>query len=820
MADISRRQFIKGAGMAAGSVAYLSFFPVPASALENQSMILTAGRMGPIAARVEDGKLVETRGALEATVPNSLQLTGPDQVHTQARVRYPMVRKGFLDNPGVPDGKRGDDEFVRVSWDDAYALIHEQHRRIREEYGAESVFAGSYGWRSSGVLHKAQSLLQRYMSMAGGYSGHLGDYSTGAAQVIMPHVVGSMEVYEQQTTFPVVMEHSDVVVLWGLNPINTLKIAWTSSDGAGLEFFRQLRDSGKRIIAIDPMRSETIEFMGDSAEWIAPYPMTDVAMLMGVAHALVDSNQHDREFLDTYTEGYDRFEQYLLGASDGVAKTPEWAADISGVPAADIRRLAELFSNNRTMLMAGWGIQRQEYGEQPHWMLVTLASMLGQIGLPGGGFGFSYHYSNGGNPTRDAGILSSIPNVVDTGEGNVADGLPWESTGAVNSIPVARIVEALENPGVAYQHNGSELVFPDIRMIWWAGGSNFTHHQDTNRLIKAWQKPEMVVISEIYWTGAARHADIVLPITTSFERNDLTMTGDYSNQHLVPMKQVIAPQFEARNDLDVFADMAERLYKGGRDVYLDGKSEMQWLKGFYNSAKASGRALRVPMPNFGYFWERNALIEMVPNAENARFNRYADFREDPLLNPLGTPSGKIEIYSRRIASFNYDDCPPHPTWMTPSQWHGNAEPGELQLMSSHAAHRLHSQFNYASLRERYAIANREPISINTRDAEARGIEDGDLVRAYNDQGQVLVGALVTDAIRPGAVCIHEGAWVDLDKNTGICKNGEVNVLTRDIPTSRLANGCAGNSNLVRIEKYTGPELELTAFTPPRSAMVS
>lgn len=214
-------------------------------------------------------------------------------------------------------------------------------------------------------------------------------------------------------------------------------------------------------------------------------------------------------------------------------------------------------------------------------MLVTLAAMLGQIGTEGGGFGFSYHYSNGGNPTRTGGVLPAISaQIEDRRQGN-----DWAVSDAVVNLPVARIVEALENPGGKYQHNGKEQTFPDIKMIWWAGGANFTHHQDTNRLIKAWQKPELVVISECYWTAAAKHADIVLPITTSFERNDLTMTGDYSNQHLVPMKQVIAPQFEARNDFDVFADLAEMLKPGGKAVYTEGKDEMAWLKQFYDAAQ-------------------------------------------------------------------------------------------------------------------------------------------------------------------------------------------------------------------------------------------
>ncbi|NOH34613.1 molybdopterin guanine dinucleotide-containing S/N-oxide reductase [Vibrio chagasii] len=814
MTDITRRGFLKGTGMAAGALAFTSLTPMTASAANKRGKgVLTAGRMGPMLCEVKDGKLVSTTNALAQTVPNSLQTTGPDQVHTKARVKYPMVRKGFLNNPSAPTGVRGDDEYVRVSWDEAYKLIHEQHMRIRKENGPESVFAGSYGWRSSGVLHKAQTLLQRYMSLAGGYSGHLGDYSTGAAQVIMPHVMGSIEVYEQQTTHPVVLESSDVVVLWGMNPLNTLKIAWSSTDCSGLEFFHQLKKSGKTIIAIDPMRSETIEFFGDAVQWIAPRPMTDVAMMMGIAHSLVKKGKHDVEFLNKYTTGYDKFEAYLMGKEDGVEKTPAWAEAITGVPAKQLELLADIFSQNRTMLMAGWGIQRQQYGEQRHWMVVTLAAMLGQIGLPGGGFGLSYHYSNGGNPTRDAGVLPAISASI--GGGSSA-GNDWAVSGAVNSFPVARITEALENPGQTYMHNGHELTFPDVKMIWWAGGGNFTHHQDTNRLIKAWQKPELVVISEIYWTAAAKHADIVLPITTSFERNDMTMTGDYSNQHLVPMKQVVEPQGEARNDFDVFADMSELIKAGGRDVFTEGKDEMAWLKGFYDEAQKAGKKARVRMPKFGKFWDDNQLIEMKFNKKAAQFVRHADFRKDPVMNPLGTPSGKIEIFSKTIEGYKLADCPAHPTWIEPTEFFGKAKGDELQLMTAHAAHRLHSQFNYAKIREEYAIGNREPISINVEDAKARGIKTGDLVRAYNERGQVLVGALVTDGIKQGAVCIHEGGWPDLDKETGLCKNGGCNVLTLDIPTSRLANGCAANSALVKIEKYTGPALELTAFVPPKN----
>lgn len=437
---------------------------------------------------------------------------------------------------------------------------------------------------------------------------------------------------------------------------------------------------------------------------------------------------------------------------------------------------------------------------------MTLAAMLGQIGTPGGGFGFSYHYSNGGNPTRVGSVLPEMSAAIAGHASEAAD------DGGMTAIPVARIVDALENPGGKYQHNGKEQTYPNIKMIWWAGGGNFTHHQDTNRLIKAWQKPEMIVVSECYWTAAAKHADIVLPITTSFERNDLTMTGDYSNQHIVPMKQAVAPQFEARNDFDVFADLAELLKPGGKEIYTEGKDEMAWLKFFYDAAQKGARAQRVTMPMFNAFWQQNKLIEMRRSEKNEQYVRYGDFRADPVKNALGTPSGKIEIYSKTLEKFGYKDCPAHPTWLAPDEWKGTADEKQLQLLTAHPAHRLHSQLNYAELRKKYAIADREPITIHTEDAARFGIANGDLVRVWNKRGQILTGAVVTDGIKKGVVCVHEGAWPDLEN--GLCKNGSANVLTADIPSSQLANACAGNSALVYIEKYTGNAPKLTAFDQP------
>lgn len=190
-----------------------------------------------------------------------------------------------------------------------------------------------------------------------------------------------------------------------------------------------------------------------------------------------------------------------------------------------------------------------------------------------------------------------------------------------------------------------------------------------------------------------------------------------------------------------------------------------------------------------------------------------------MKNPLGTPSGKIEIYSNTIAEFKYDDCPPHPTWLEPTEWLGGAQAKKypLHIVSPHPQYRLHSQLDNTALREVHEIGGREPIWINSVDAKARGIVEGDVVRVFNDRGSVLVGAFMTSRIRSGVVMLQEGAWYDPDKPgqpDAMCKHGLINVLTLDKGTSKLAQGNIANTALVQIEKYSQPLPTITAFEAP------
>ncbi|SJZ84038.1 trimethylamine-N-oxide reductase TorA [Consotaella salsifontis] len=810
---VSRRSFLKTSAMlgAAGLVGP-SLLTFGARAEGADGEVMTGSHWGIFKAKVEGGRAVSI-AAWDKDPKPSHQLPGVlDSIYSPTRIRYPMVRRAYLEKgPGAEPETRGKGDFVRVSWDQALDLVAKEIQRVEKDHGPAAIFAGSYGWKSPGKLHNCRTLLSRMMNLAGGFVNHIGDYSTGAAQVIMPHVMGTLEVYEQQTAWPVVVDNTEVLVFWSADPYKTNQIGWVIPDHGGFEGMEAFKKTGKTVICIDPIRTETAKEM--NAEWVAVQPQTDVAMMLGIAHTLYTEKLHNQDFLDTYTTGFDKFLPYLMGESDGTPKTAEWASEICGVPADKIKELARLFASKRTMLAGGWGMQRQHHGEQAHWMMVTLASMLGQIGEPGGGFGLSYHYANGGAPSADSPVLSGI-----TDGGKAVKGAEWLSTSGAAAIPLARIVDMLENPGKEFDFNGTKNTYPDIKMAYWVGGNPFAHHQDRNRMVKAFQKLDTFIVHDFQWTPTARQADIVLPATTSYERNDIEQVGDYALKAILAMKKVIDPVYEARSDFDIFAEISKRL--GKEKEFTEDKDEMAWLKSFYDAAQEQAKQRQIDMPDFDTFWKDGIVEFSVPDEAKA-YVRYSTFREDPLLNPLGTPSGLIEIFSSNIEKMGYDDCPAHPTWMEPVE-RANAKGAKfpLHVDTAHPISRLHSQLCGTKLRETYSVAGREPCMINTKDAEKRGIADGDVVRVFNDRGQVLAGALVSDDILPGVIRLSEGAWyspVEPGKPGSLDAYGDPNCLTVDIGTSKLAQGNCGHTAIADVEKFTGDLPKVTVFEAPAGA---
>jgi len=807
--ELTRRQFLGGA-LAAGTAALIGS-PLLTKAFASSGgdyQVLTGEHWGGFLAKVKGGRFVEAVPFEKDPFPTSLVKAMPDYVYSPSRVKYPMVRAGFLKDGYKSDtSERGMGKFVRVSWDKALDLVAGELKRVKEQYGVAGIYGGNPGWRKVGKLHNSSAALGRLLNLHGGCTRGSGDYSTGAGQVLLPYVIGNSEVYAQQTVWPVVIESSDLVVIWGADLKTTDGMGWGLPDHGGQVGLEALKKSGKKVIIIDPCLTDTAEAL--NAEVIMPRPGSDVAMMLGVAHTLYTQNLYDKEFLDEYTVGFDKFKAYLMGESDGQAKTPEWASALCEVDAGVIKGLALKMAKGRTMIMGGWSIQRADHGEQPYFMIVTLASMLGQIGLPGGGFGLAYHYDGAGSP-------QSVMPSYGSGLGGLSAGSAPKNMPP--TFPVARISDALLNPGGTVDFNGGKVTYPDIKLIYWTAGNPLHHQQDRNKLVKAWQKPETIIVHEMFWTATAKFADIVLPTATTFEQDDIEGLGDYSARFIYPIHKVIDPLFESKPTFDICAAIAERLGYGLK--YTEGKSNLDWIESFYNAAVKQAETKKIKIPDFKTFWEGGSYVEFDVPEGAKKWVRHAEYREDPLLEPLGTATGKIELYCKAIEKMGYDDCPPHATWIEPIEWLGSkkAKQYPLHMLSPHPKDRLHSQANHvASLRKRYTIQDREPIWMNTEDAGARGIKHGDLVRVFNDRGEVLAGAYVTDRLRPGVVRLREGGWYDPKepgKAGSLCKYGHVNVLTIDKGSSKLAQGNIANTALVQVEKFTGTAPKVTAFDAP------
>lgn len=710
--------------------------------------------------------------------------------HHPARIDRPYARRGWLD-AGPGGSGRGADTFVPISWERALDAVAGELRRVHAEDGPRAVYGGSYGWSSAGRFHHAQSQLHRFLNSTGGYVGHFGSYSHGASKALLPHVIARLsEVTERATSWPVIAEHSELVVAFGgISPKNGA----VSPGGIGRHPTRNAvaaaRERGCRFVSVSPLRDDIAEEAG--ARWLAPRPGTDAALMLALAYVLMDDGRADTAFLDRYTVGYPVFAAYLRGEPDGVAKTPEWAAEITGLPAAVITGLAREMAAARTLVTVSWSLQRTRFGEQPLWLGVVLAAMLGQIGLPGGGFGHGY------GSTADVGMT----------ERRVSPPSLPQGRGIDDVIPVARVADMLLHPGEPYDFNGRHLTYPDIRLVYWAGGNPFHHHQDLGRLHEAFTRPDTVVVHEQFWTATARHADIVLPATMSIERDDFG--AGKAEGLLFPMPALTRPAGEARDDYAIFSDVAERLGAGA--AFTEGRDVKGWLRHLYDGWRDRVDA---GLPDFDTFWAGEPIA--LPTAEGEQV-LCGDFRSDPERHPLATPSGKIEIFSETIAGFGYDDCPGHPVWLEPEEWLGAAQAGgyPLHLIANQPRVRLHSQLDIGEHSQKSKIAGREPVRLHPDDAAARGLRDGEPVRVFNARGSCLAGLAVSTDVRPGVVQLSTGAWYDPDPaDPRVCRHGNPNVLTADRPTSRLGQACTGQHALVEVEAYHGALPPLTVDGPP------
>ncbi len=814
---MQRRNFIKlGSALTAASVLEASKLQGFTS-LTNMDVkeTLIGNRFGMFYAKTQSGQIISVRPFEADKYPSPQIHAFADMAQNKLRVEYPMVRRSYLEVNGPSNNNfRGKDEFVRVSWDTALDLAAKALKENHEKHGSEAIYGECYWWGGGGKVSWGRIVARRMMTILGGFVSESGDYSTGAGLVIMPHVVGETAVYSKATHWKTIHENTKNFVVWGADPLITCQSDWQVADHAVYAEMVKLKKAVKsnkiKAFSVDCRKNETQRYL--NSEYIEVKPNTDVAMMIGMAHYLYTSKKYDEKFIKKYTVGFNKFKDYLTGKTDGIEKDVKWASKICAVNENKIIKFAQTLAKERSIIILGRAMQRQDHGEQVHWMATVLSAMLGHIGLAGGGIEFQIPYSSSGSYEMKSPGLSGISQAINLEYNKKYPKGPWINAVDV-VIPSSRSVEALERPGQMLDYNGKKIKLPHIRVMYNASSSFFTRHHDVNRLLKAWEKVDTVITAEPYWNFQAKMSDIVFPVAMDVERIDIDITNN--KEYFVARKAVIEPVGESKSDFWICKEICKRW--GYEEVFTEGKTEFEWVEYFYNEAKQKAKSMKIAMPNFKEFWKKGYVKFTQKEEEN--YVRFGAFRKNPFKNKLGTPSGKIEIYSPVISKFEYDDCKAHPTWIEPIEWLGSkiAKQYPLHIVSPHGKYRLHSQLNNSYIRSLAEQSGKEPMVISSKDAKERGLKTGDIARVFNSRGEILVGVYVSDTIRNDVIAVCEGAWYSPENpgEASLCHHGNVNVLTIDKGTSKLAQSNIAHTALVQVEKYKGVLKPINAFNKPK-----
>ena len=658
------------------------------------------------------------------------------KVYDPSRLKYPMKRVG----------ERGEGRFERISWDEALDTVAGELKRVRDMYGPEAILSISSG----GDVSYLNTMVTgpHFFAKLGGCTVPWGSPSYEGAYFGALATLGD---FAHCANTRDDLLNSKLIVMWGWNP--AVSVAGTNTGW----YVAQAKEAGARIIAVDPRFTDSVAVFAD--QWVPILPGTDTAMLVAMAHVILRDGLQDKFFLDRFTVGFDSFVEYVMGQDDGQPKTPQWAEPITGVPAPTIEALAREYATTKpAALVPGMAPGRTAYGEQFHRASITLAAMTGNTGNHGGfpavtpgGFSAPVHaYRFTIRPPR--------------GGANPADGKP----------PLRRVVLHGDRttPRSDWPHGslaadallrGKSGGYPaDYKLVYLFNANFVNQYPNSSKIAQALMKPEFVVAHEVYLNATARYADILLPASVSMERNDIIAGG--ATPMYGYMNKVVDPPGEAKSHWQIFNELATRV---GIASLFD-KTEEEMLQQMVKES-----------PEIEDFeaLKRQASVKVKQAEPHVAFRRQI---EDPENNPFRTPSGKIEIYSQQIADANDPLCPPIPTYIEP--WEGSRDPlierYPLRLITTHERRRAHSQLERVPW---LLELSEHAIFINSADARARGIKDGDKVKVFNDRGQMVVLARVTERIMPTVVDLGQGAWYAPDSE-GVDLGGCANTLTKDAPS--------------------------------------
>jgi molybdopterin guanine dinucleotide-containing S/N-oxide reductase-like protein len=826
---------------------------------------------GPITVYVEDGKIVRIRPlvaddrdfhpwTIEAdgrrySPPKKFNvapyvLTERQRVYSDDRIQYPLKRLNFDPNGARNPQSRGKVGYERISWDEALDIVAREIKRVQDTYGPSAVSAMASSHHNWGLVGYKVSAFARFFNMIGhtqvldnpdSWEGwHWGATHTWGFYWRL----GMPEPYDMLDD---ALKHAEMIVYWSTDP-DTTRGVYSGSDAA---IWRQwLKEKGVKMVFIDPFHNYTAAAMG--GKWIAPRPGTDAAMAMAIAHVWIAEGTYDKQYVADRTVGFDEFKDYVLGQSDGVPKTPSWAAKETDVAARTITALAREWAAKRTVLAAGarggeGGACRQAFGTEWARMMVLLQAMQG-LGKPG----ISIWGTAMGAP-RDNSVW--FP-----GYGDPEGQLTRSKVARINPENTVRqrlyrpiVPDAILNPPISWKGEGfcsrslnqqfTPFTYPmpgcsEVKLWYRYGGSFLGTMSDTTKWARMYQSPklEFVVNQDCWWQSETRFADIVLPACTQLERDDIAEWGEPGGftkgassgcnfRVIVRMKKCIEPLWESKSDYQIFSLLARRL--GFAHDYTEGNSEIEWVRKFFEISDLPKHLSWEEFERKGYH------IVNVP----------ADYRPTPALrwyaegrpcdtpdphNPkrltsksheLGTDSEKIEFVSRSLLAHTPDDDerPPAPRYLV--SWEGHhslrAQEYPLQLISPHPRFSFHTHYDkHAAWLDEIPVHRVQkngyawwPARLRAEDASERGIRNGDIVKLYNDRATVLCIAVLTERVRRGVVHSYASSAkydpLEPGNPSSPDRGGCVAMLTPGRMMSKNVAGMAANSCLIEIEKWTG-----------------
>lgn len=723
------------------------------------------------------------------------------------RLKYPMKRKNWEPGGGKKE-LRGKDEWVRISWDEALDIVAGEIQRIKEKYGNASFFLPPGG--SGGDMEPI-----RLMSAYGGCTTRWGDVSWGAWPVVWKTVTGiTTDNGSMAGNDRFRLRDSKLIILWGANPAQ-------SSQGTPTYNYLQAKKAGTKFIIIDPVHSETVRVLAD--QWIPIRPATDTTMILAMAYHILTNNLMDQKFLDTYCVGFDadhmpegadpkdNFKDYILGTYDGTPKTPEWAEEICGVSADTIRKLAQEYATTKpAAIISGGAPARINNGEHLPQSMITLGLMTGNMGVKGAGVSPNMH-----NRATNAGPVLVKPG---------ASGLPAiKNPLAKSKINSGEMWDAVlkgkftESKGVPKEVN--------IQMIWNWFAHTLNQRAGTTRGIEANRHVEFVLAQNLFLTTDARYADVVLPVTSQWERLGGMLTGN--REILIHHRQIIKPLFEAKSDMWIVTELAKRLgidpakevnphseeqmlynqIAGAQVMKADGSGYEKLVTLTEEDIKELGAEGTPQTGRISYKEFKEKGIYQIPRSrgDKLEFTSFEDFIADPAGKKLATPSGKFEIYcdslAKAIEKVGFNMKSPIAKYDPPREGYedGVKDDYPFQLITLHYFRRSHSTLdNVPWLREAFP----QELQMNASDAEKLGIKNNDIVKVTSRHGAVIRPALVTERIMPGVIVLGEGAWVEMDEQAGVDKAGSTGILNGHIATGQGHSGY--NSCNAKIEKYNKP----------------